>query len=61
MQLSTNYVFSKIPVGTALALFQLSSLVSLYYGYKMYHEHIIKKFIGTIIMISSAAILLLKH
>ncbi len=62
MQLSTNYVFSKIPVGTALALFQLSSLVSLYYGYKMYHEkHIIQKFIGTIIMISSAAILLLKH
>lgn len=62
MQLSTNYVFSKIPVGTALALFQLSSLVSLYYGYKMYHEkHIIKKLFGTIIMISSAAILLLKH
>lgn len=62
MQLSTNYVFSKIPIGTALALFQLSSLVSLYYGYKIYHEKdIFKKLIGTIIMISSATIILLKH
>jgi len=61
MQLTTNYVFLKINVGTALALFQLSSLVSLYFGYKIFNEkHIIKKLFGTLIMICSAAVILLK-
>lgn len=60
MQLTTNYVFSKIPVGSALALFQLSSLVSLYLGYKIFNEQEIKKkLIGTLIMISSATVLIL--
>ena len=60
MQLTTNYVFSKIEVGTALALFQLSSLVSLYFGYKYYKEKdICKKLFGTIIMIISAVLILL--
>lgn len=60
MQLTTNYVFSKMAVGTALSLFQLSSLVSLYFGYKVYHEtEIIKKLIGTIIMIVSAVVILI--
>ena len=59
MQLTTNYVFTKMEVGTALALFQLSSLVSLYFGYKIYNEkEIIKKLAGTIIMITSASFLL---
>ena len=60
MQLTTNYVFSKMAVGTALSLFQLSSLVSLYFGYKVYHEtEIIKKLIGTLIMIVSAVVILI--
>ncbi|MCM1265140.1 MAG: DMT family transporter [Candidatus Gastranaerophilales bacterium] len=60
MQLSTNYVFSKIQVGSALALFQLSSLISLYFGYKVFKEtNIKKKLIGTLIMISSATVLIL--
>ena len=60
MQLTTNYVFSKMAVGTALSLFQLSSLVSLYFGYKVYHEtEIIKKLVGTIIMIVSAVVILI--
>lgn len=59
MQLTTNYVFTKMEVGTALALFQLSSLVSLYFGYKIYNEkEIIKKLAGTIIMITSASFIL---
>lgn len=59
MQLTTNYVFTKMAVGSALALFQLSSLVSLYYGYKVYHEtNIKKKLIGVIIMIVSAGVIL---
>ena len=58
MQLTTNYVFSKIEVGVALALFQLSSLVSLYFGYKVFNEkNIVRKIVGTIIMITSAILI----
>jgi len=60
MQSTTNYVFTKMPVGTALALFQLSSLVSLYFGYKIFNEkNMHKKLAGTIIMILSAGIILI--
>lgn len=60
MQLATNYVFSKLNVGISLALFQLSSLVSLYFGYKVFHEkNIIKKTIGTLIMLLGATIMIL--
>ena len=61
MQLSTNYVFTKMEVGVALALFQLSSIVSLFFGYKFYKEsEIPKKLLGTIIMIVSSAVVLIK-
>lgn len=60
MQLSTNYVFSKLNVGISLALFQLSSLVALYFGYKVFNEkNIIKKLIGTIIMLIGSTIVVL--
>lgn len=61
MQLTTNYVFSKMEVGLALSLFQLSSLVSLFFGYKYYQEkNITKKLFGTIIMIVSSVFILMK-
>jgi len=61
MQLTTNYVFSKIEVGAALALFQLSSLVSLYYGYKIFNEiNMKRKFLGTVIMVMSAVCILIR-
>lgn len=60
MQLTTNYVFSGMPVATALALFQLSSLVSLFFGYKVYKEsNIFRKLVGTLIMISASVVILL--
>ena len=60
MQLTTNYVFSKVEVGVALALFQLSSLVSLYFGYKVFQEkNLFRKIVGTLIMISAAVVILL--
>lgn len=34
MQLSTNFVFLKLNVGLSLALFQLSTIVSVLFGYK---------------------------
>jgi drug/metabolite transporter (DMT)-like permease len=62
MQLSTNYVFKYIEVGLALALFQLSSLVTLFLGWKYFEEkNILKKLVGTLIMlIGSTLILLIK-
>ena len=60
MQLTTNFVFKHIDVGYALALFQLSTLVNLWFGYKFFHEtDMKKKFIGTIIMLIGAIIVIL--
>lgn len=59
MQLSTNYVFLFMPVGAALALFQLSSLVSLYFGYNVFNEkNMPRKITGTLIMIIASFVLL---
>lgn len=62
MQLTTNYVFDHMPVGYALSLFQLSIIVSIFFGYKFFREQNIRmKIIGSIIMIvGSFLIILLK-
>lgn len=62
MQLTTNYAFDHMPVGYALSLFQLSTIVSIGLGYKFFQEKEIgKKVIGSIIMIiGSVLIILLK-
>ena len=53
MQYSTNYVFNHMPVAYALALFQLSALVSVVLGYKLFREHdVIVKLVGSAIMIA---------
>ena len=52
MQYSTNYVFAKMHVGLALAIFQFSSIVTIIFGYKFFNESNLKtKLIGCIIMI----------
>ena len=59
MQFSTNIVFSKMAVASALALFQLSSLVNLFLGYKIFKEgNLVRKFIGTVVMIFGASLIL---
>lgn len=62
MQLSTNFVFERMNVGLSLALFQLSSVIAVIFGYKVFkEEHFLKKLTGSIIMIiGSCMILLLK-
>jgi drug/metabolite transporter (DMT)-like permease len=62
MQLTTNYVFDHMPVGYALALFQLSIIVSVLLGYRIFKEqNIAKKLLGSVIMIlGSVLIILLK-
>lgn len=60
MQLSTNFVFQKLNVGLSLALFQLSTIVSVLFGYKFFHEdNLVKKFVGSVIMIGGSCLILL--
>lgn len=60
MQMSTNIVFKRIDVGLSLALFQLSSIVAVIFGYKVFHEHnILKKLLGSVIMIIGSCFILL--
>lgn len=59
MQYSTNLVFAQMNVGLSLALFQLSSLVAVIFGWKMFNEtQIAKKIAGTLIMIIGSALIL---
>ncbi len=58
-QLTTNYVFKYMNVGYALALFQLSTLVTIGFGYKLFHErHIRKKLLGSVIMIAGSVVII---
>lgn len=63
MQFSTNYVFDRMPVGYALSLFQLSAIVSVFFGHRLFNERAIRqKLIGAAIMIvGSIVIILLKN
>ena len=60
MQYSTNFVFARMNVAYALALFQLSTLLSVFLGVNIFHEqNFKKKIIGSLVMISGAVILIL--
>ncbi len=60
MQLTTNYVFEKMPVGYALALFQLSAVVSVLFGYRFFQERgFARKMLGSLIMIAGSALIIL--
>ncbi len=60
MQFTTNYVFEHMAVGYALSLFQLSTLVSVLLGYRIFQEqNILKKFIGSAIMIAGSVVIIL--
>ena len=60
MQYSTNFVFSKINVAYALALFQLSTLLSVFFGVNIFHEKGLKrKLLASLIMIIGAVIIIL--
>lgn len=62
MQFTTNYAFLKMNVGYALAIFQLSALLSVILGYKIFHEKdVLKKVIGTLIMIFGAVMIILNQ
>ncbi len=58
-QYATNFVFDRMDVGYALALFQLSTIVSVFLGYKVFREQgICNKLIGSAIMIAGSVIII---
>jgi drug/metabolite transporter (DMT)-like permease len=63
MQSTTNYAFEHMAVGFALSLFQLSTIVSVLLGHRLFDERDVrKKLIGSAVMvIGSIVIILLKN
>jgi drug/metabolite transporter (DMT)-like permease len=60
MQYTTNYAFGHMPVGYALSFFQLSIIVSVFLGYRIFRESDIrKKLIGSAIMIIGSVVIIL--
>ena len=60
MQYSTNYVFSKINVSYALALFQLSTILSVFLGVNIFQEDGLKrKIIASLIMLAGAVVIII--
>lgn len=59
MQLCTNYVLQSLQVGYALALFQTSTIVSVFLGYHLFQEpHFVKRLIGSLIMAGGATLVI---
>ena len=63
MTFATAYVFKFMNVGYALSLFQLSIILNVILGYKLFREkHLLKKLLGSlIILVGSVAIILCGH
>lgn len=60
MQICTNIVFSRMNVSYGLALFQLSTILSVFLGWHYFKEQqILKKLLGSSIMIVGAIIIIL--
>lgn len=60
MQYTTNYVFAHMNVGYALALFQLSSVLSIIFGYKLFKEtNLVPRLLGSLIMAAGAVVIIL--
>lgn len=60
MQYSTNFVFSKINVAYALALFQLSTLLSVFLGINIFKEGDLKrKILSSLAMVAGAIIIII--
>lgn len=57
-QMASNIALASMPVGYALALFQISALVSVVFGYQFFRERgMLRKLIGAGIMVAGAALI----
>lgn len=61
MQLSTLLTFGQLQVGYSLALFQMSTLLSMFFGYRFFNERNIgRRLAGALIMIAGAVLIALR-
>jgi len=59
MQLGTLITFEALQVGYSLALFQTSTLLSVFLGHRLFREgHFLERLIGSIIMMAGAALII---
>lgn len=59
MQLSTNFVFARMEVSYALSLFQLSMVLNVWLGYRIFHESdLLKKIFGTLVMVGGSLLVI---
>lgn len=60
MQLSTVLTFGKLQVGYSLALFQMSTLLSVFLGYRFFQEsQIRKRLLGSVVMVAGAVLIVM--
>jgi drug/metabolite transporter (DMT)-like permease len=60
MLASTNYTLLNMPVGYALALFQLSIILSVVLGHRIFNEgHVLRKLFGACIMVGGSVLIIL--
>jgi drug/metabolite transporter (DMT)-like permease len=60
MQFCTIVALDRIPVGSALALFQTSALISVFLGSKVFDEpHFLRRMSGAVVMVAGAALIIL--
>ncbi len=61
MQSTTLFTFGKLQVGYSLALFQLSTLISVFLGYRYFREgHFRKRLVGSAIMVGGAVLIVVQ-
>jgi drug/metabolite transporter (DMT)-like permease len=59
MQFCTIWTFGGFQVGYALALFQTSTLLSVFLGYKVFNEgNIVERLVGSVVMIAGAMLII---
>jgi drug/metabolite transporter (DMT)-like permease len=60
MQWTTNYIFAHLAVGYTLALFQLSAVLSIFYGWFFFKEtNIIRKLLASAVMVAGSVLIIL--
>jgi drug/metabolite transporter (DMT)-like permease len=58
MQLTTVLTFGMLQVGYSLALFQMSTLISVFLGYRYFHEtNIRSRLFGSVVMVAGAVLI----
>jgi drug/metabolite transporter (DMT)-like permease len=62
MQFCTIFTFGAFRVGNSLALFQTSTLLTVFLGYKVFREpNILERLLGSCVMIAGAVLIMMSH